>query len=339
MLYRGLWRADVTDDSLPVSARVLDQAIDWQLRLGDAEPTPHLSAELEGWLSADPEHRKAWAQLGGIDLQLGSVNNPSARRALQGAAKRQRRSVSARAILSLVMVCAIGIGLVLQAQPLQVWLADERTGTGEQRSLALADSSQVWLNSRSALDIHFDEQQRRLFLHSGEVLVETAPGADPRPFIVETRQGDLRALGTRFIVRSEGDSTRLIVLQSAVAALPGDSRDGRTVNAGEQIIMHRDHLGSRHAAPIAADAWTRGMLVVDDMPLGAFLAKLSEYRAGYIHLDPSLEGLRISGSFPLRDTDRALAALPPSLPVKIERHTDWWVKVVPAEPQQSPDGG
>ena len=79
------------------------------------------------------------------------------------------------------------------------------------------------------------------------------------------------------------------------------------------------------------------MLVVDDLPLGEFLKQLGEYRRGYLGLDPSLEPLRISGSFPLHDTDQALAALPASLPVRIERHTDWWVKVVPAEPVAAPD--
>ena len=38
--------------------------------------------------------------------------------------------------------------------------------------------------------------------------------------------------------------------------------------------------------------------------------------------------LRITGSFPLQDTDLALNALLPTLPVKIERHTAWWVTVV-----------
>jgi transmembrane sensor len=122
-----------------------------------------------------------------------------------------------------------------------------------------------------------------------------------------------------------------------VAALPSGLQAGRTVQAGEQVLMHRDHLDQNEQAPAAADAWSRGMLVVEDLPLAELLAKLREYRPGYLGLDPSLESLRISGSFPLHDTDRALAALPPSLPVQIERHTDWWVKVAPAQAASHPD--
>lgn len=73
------------------------------------------------------------------------------------------------------------------------------------------------------------------------------------------------------------------------------------------------------------------MLVVENQRLDTLLASLSEYRNGYLGVDPSIAGLRISGSFPLHDSDLALAALPPSLPVRIERLSDWWVRVVPAE--------
>lgn len=319
----------------PVSARVLDEAIAWQLRLGDGGASAQVSKEVQRWLNESTEHARAWAQLGGIDQQLGTINSPPARRALQINANSKRRTAG-RAFLGLALLCTLGMGMALQSQPLPVWLADERTGAGEQQSVTLADNSHIQLNSRSALDIRFDQQERRLFLYSGEVLVETAPGNDPRPFIVETEDGDLRALGTRFIVRREGDATRLIVLRSAVAALPGSLPAGRTVQAGEQVLMRHDHLDDNREAPVAADAWSRGMLVVEDLPLGELLAKLGEYRHGYLGLDPSLESLRISGSFPLHDTDRALAALPPSLPVQIERHTDWWVKVVPAHPVSHP---
>jgi transmembrane sensor len=321
----------------PVSARVLDEAIAWQLRIADGAADSQLGAELERWLNENTEHARAWAQLGGIDRRLGTINSPSARKALQASARSRPYRPASRVLIGMGVSCAVGIGLALQAQPLPVWLADERTGVGEQHSVTLADQSHIQLNSRSALDIRFDARQRRLFLHQGEVLIDTAPGGDQRPFIVQTDQGDLRALGTRFIVRREGDATRLIVLRSAVAALPGDLQAGRTLRAGEQVLMHRDHLGDSREAPVAADAWSRGMLVVENLPLAELLAKLSEYRQGYLGLDPSLESLRISGSFPLHDTDRALAALPPSLPVQIERHTDWWVKVVPAKPVADTD--
>jgi transmembrane sensor len=187
----------------------------------------------------------------------------------------------------------------------------------------------VRLNSASAVDIQFSDSQRAVRLHSGEILVQTAHG-DSRPFVVLTEHGSLRALGTRFLVRREGTSTRLTVLQSAVAAQPAEGNSERIIHSGEQVLMQRQRLGSVLPAPLSAAAWSHGMLVADNLRLEDLLNALGEYRSGYLGLDPSLADLRISGSFPLHDSDKALAALPPSLPVKIERVGNWWAKVVPA---------
>ena len=315
-----------------VSARALDEAIAWQLTLGGEDVGEREHHEFERWLAASAEHRLVWQQLGELQQHLAPASAPLLRRTLQRSeADLRRRRRLAGSAFGLLLSVGLGLGLLAQQRPLPDYLADEWTAAGEQRELQLADRSRVRLNSRSALDIDYTAQQRRLFLHSGEILVETGHG-DARPFFVDTPQGRLQALGTRFLVRREGDSTRLIVLQSAVAAQPSDAASREVVEAGQQRLMHRDGLGAESPAPLTADAWSRGMLVADAMPLGELIARLGEYRSGYLGVDEGLAKLPISGSFPLHDSDRALAALPASLPVRIEYLGDWWVKVVPAQP-------
>lgn len=316
---------------IAVSARALDEAIAWQLCLDSGEACPQQREEFERWLAARPEHARVWQQLGGIDQRLAAATAAPARRVLlQASGRRRGLGRVAGTALSLLLLSGLLLAQLAQQRPLSDYLADEMTARGEQRELVLPDHSQVRLNSRSALDIDFSGAQRQLFLRSGEILVQTAHG-DPRPFVVMTEQGQLRTLGTRFLVRREGAATRLIVLQSAVAARPqGDTRE-RVIQAGEQVLMHQQRLDEPASAPLAADAWSRGMLVADNLPLGELIDALAEYRSGYLGLDPRLASLRISGSFPLQDSDRALAALPPSLPVRIERHGPWWVTVKPAQ--------
>nr|NOY03409.1 amino acid ABC transporter substrate-binding protein [Gammaproteobacteria bacterium] len=170
--------------------------------------------------------------------------------------------------------------------------------------------------------------QRVIVLHQGEISVDTGH-QDPRPLLVRTDDGRLRPLGTRFLVRREAAGTRLEVLQASVAAMPHNSGDEQVLREGQQVLMHADGLGQVSAVPAGADAWTRGMLVVDDVRLGDLLAVLGKYRSGYLGVDAAVADLRVSGSFPLTDTDLALASLEPVLPVKVERHTQWWVKVTP----------
>lgn len=318
-----------------VSAKVLDEAIGWQLCLGSGAATDLEKAEFQLWQASNPEHARAWAQLNGLDQRLAGVSSQPARRALLRAAGSGKSRLRSGGVFGLLLAGVLGLGLAQQQRPLSDWLADERTAPGEQRDLTLPDRTHVRLNSRSALDIDFNPQQRRIFLRSGEILVETAHG-DTRPFIVATDDGELRALGTRFLVRHEAQGTRLIVLQSAVAAHPAQAEAERIIGEGQQVLMASSALGDIRAASPTADAWARGMLVVENMRLADLLDQLGDYRRGLLSVDPQVAELRISGSFPLNNTDLALAALPPSLPVQIQRHTDWWVRVIPAPAAEKP---
>ncbi len=313
--------------SKPVSARVLDAAIAWQLSL-DGGASAVEREEFAKWHAAHEEHARAWRQLGMLDQRFSVAAGP-ARNALVQSREGLRRRVRklGRGVASVVLVAGLALFAGERYLPVDYWLADQRTATGEQRTLRLTDGTVINLNTHSALDVRFDEKQRRIVLQEGEILIETGHN-DSRPFIVETRDGRMRALGTRFLVKREDQGTRLGVLQSAVAARAQAGQDEHVFKEGQQVLMRRDGLGPQQALNLGADAWTRGMLVVDNARLGDLIDELGRYRRGHLGVAPEVADLRITGSFPLQDTDLALNALLPTLPVKIERHTVWWVTVV-----------
>ncbi len=315
--------------SKPVSAHVLDAAIAWQLSLDSGNPVER--EEFAKWHAAHEEHARAWHQLGMLDQRFSVASGP-ARTALLQSRESIRRRVRklGSGVASLVAVIGLALFAGDRYLPIDYWLADQRTATGEQRTLRLTDGPLVNLNTHSAIDVRFDEKQRLIVLQEGEILVETGHG-DARPFIVETREGSLRALGTRFLVRREDDGTRLSVLQSAVAAHPQSSPEEQILHEGQQVLMRGNGLGPITALNLGADAWTRGMLVVDNARLEDLVRELARYRRGHLGLDPEIADLRITGSFPLHDTDKALNALLPTLPVQIEQHTPWWVTVAKAQ--------
>jgi transmembrane sensor len=293
--------------------------------------TPVEREEFAKWHAAHEEHARAWRQLGMLDQRFSVASGP-ARTALLQSRESIRRRV--RKLGSGVASIAAVLGLALFAGdrylPVDYWLADQRTATGEQRTLRLSDGTLINLNTHSAVDVRFDEKQRRVILQEGEILVETGHG-DARPFIVETREGSMRALGTRFLVKREEEGTRLSVLQSAVAAHPESSTEEQILHEGQQVLMRNNGLGPIIALNLGADAWTRGMLVVDNARLEDLVHELGRYRRGHLGVAPEIADLRITGSFPLHDTDLALSALLPTLPVQIEQHTPWWVTVAKAD--------
>ena len=315
--------------SRPVSAQVLDAAIAWQLSLDSGSPLER--EEFAKWHAAHEEHARAWRQLGMLDQRFSVANGP-ARAALLQSREGIRRRVRKLGSGLASVVAVIGLALFAGDRylPLDYWLADQRTATGEHRTVRLADGTVLNLNTHSAVDVRFDARQRLIVLQEGEIMVETGHG-DARPFIVETREGSMRALGTRFLVKREDQGTRLSVLQSAVAAHPQNHPEEQILREGQQVLIRNDGLDAVAALTPGADAWTRGMLVVDNARLEDLVHELARYRRGHLGVTPEVADLRITGSFPLHDTDKALSALLPTLPVQIEQHTPYWVTVAKAD--------
>jgi transmembrane sensor len=321
--------------SKPVSAQVLDAAIAWQLSLDSGNAVEREA--FAKWHAAHEEHARAWRQLGMLDQRFSVASGP-ARTALLQSRESIRRRVRKLGSGLASIVAVIGLALFAGDRylPIDYWLADQRTATGEQRILRLTDGTLINLNTHSAVDVRFDEKQRLIVLQEGEILVETGHG-DARPFIVETREGSMRALGTRFLVKREDEGTRLSVLKSAVAAHPESSPEEQILREGQQVLMRSNGLGPIIALNLGADAWTRGMLVVDNARLEDLVQELARYRRGHLGVTPEVADLRITGSFPLNDTEKALSALLPTLPVQIEQHTPWWVTVA-AKTEAKPVG-
>jgi len=313
----------------PVSTQVLDAAIAWQLCLDGDRGSEAEREEFAKWYAAHEEHARAWTQLGMLDQRFAgksTLTRAALLRSREGLGRQARRL--GRGIASIVVACGVILLLGERFLPVHYWLADQRTATGEQRTLRLADNTLLRLNTHSAVDVRFDAKQRRVILQDGEILVETGNHDDPRPFIVETRDGQMRALGTRFLVKRQDDGTLLSVLQSAVAAHPNADVTEHVLHEGQQMLIRSDTLGPMLTLAPGADAWTRGMLVVDNARLRDVVSELGRYRQGYLGVASDVADLRITGSFPLNNTDLALKALMPTLPVAIEQHTQWWVTVV-----------
>ncbi|MDG9929560.1 FecR domain-containing protein [Pseudomonas sp. GD04015] len=217
-------------------------------------------------------------------------------------------------------------------------LADQRTASGERRRLVLPDGTLLELNTATAVDVRFDEQQRSVVLHGGEILVGTAHDPLGRPFTVVTPEGRLVPVGTRFVVRRDdaptraSGVTRLAVTEGMVQIHPADGA-GETpvlVKASEQAYFSRHQVTAVQPLREAGLAWTEGVLVAEGMPLGDFIAELSRYHRGRLRCEAEVAHLRITGTWPLAadsPSEAILASLERQLPVRVRRFTRYWVTV------------
>lgn len=307
---------------------VLEAAATWYVQLNDGARDAVRQRAWQTWLQASPEHAAAWARVERLQQQWARIPQQAALSGL-GAAQTQRRQVLK--ILGVLLAAGGSTWLASEQLPYQSLLAQQRTGTRERRSLRLEDGTQLELNANTALDIRFDAGTRLVRLYQGEVLIQTARDPAQRPFIVQSENGSVRALGTRFSVRQLAAQTQVGVLQSAVEIRPLQlAGQPLRIKAGQQIRFDDSSLGSIAPLPANADAWTHGMLSVDDWRLGDFIAELGRYRPGVLRCAADVQQLKISGAFRIDDTDTVLENLSKSLPVRVRYLTRYWVSVEPA---------
>ena len=119
--------------------------------------------------------------------------------------------------------------------------------------------------------------------------------------------------------------------EGAVAVRPANDATAMRVIAAGQAARFTDIRVDAPSPVTDADiAWLDGMLVAANMRLADFLAEIDRYRPGRLRCDPAVADLRVSGTFPLADTDRILDALRGTLPVRIHFLTRYWTTVLPA---------
>uniref|UniRef100_UPI000D3CE3E7 FecR domain-containing protein n=1 Tax=unclassified Variovorax TaxID=663243 RepID=UPI000D3CE3E7 len=311
---------------------LIGEAAEWMMTLRYGDDARQAQAGFERWRQQSPAHREAWARaesLMGVFAQVPAGIGKDAFQALQRPGRRRGMG-----LLGALLVAGPAGWLAWRHTPWREWTADVATATGERRPMTLADGTRIVLNTASAVDIVFSATERRLRLQAGEVLVTTHADPSPtdRPFVVQTPQGSVRALGTRFSVRRlDDDTTRVAVFEHAVEvrALEGVPPAPRVLRAGQQADFDAGRVRAEAAVDASAALWAQGMLLARNMRLADVVAEMSRYRSGVLRCHPAVAGLRVSGAVSLADTDAGLALLARSLPLRIEHTTRYWVTVAP----------
>lgn len=295
------------------------EAAAWFSRLR-GRPSAAQRAAFARWQAESAEHARAWRE---VEASWSAAEGAGRRVAKEEAdllaaylhamdeAKAQRRKrMTRRAAGAGVAVLALAAAGTWLERPglLEDLAADHATARGEQRRIALPDGSSVLLDADTALSLAFTAEERRVQLRRGLAWFEVRPAA--LPFVAEAAGGEVRVLGTKFDLRIAGEEAVVTLAEGRVAVTAGAS--GRAVlEPGQRLRFGRQ--GVQAAEPVSLEqalAWREGRFAFYQMPLVEVLEEIGRYRPGRILvLDAALGGRRVSGSFPLADTDAALASL------------------------------
>ena len=316
--------------------RIVRQAADWLTVLMADEVSARDREDWMRWRCAHADHERAWQHLERWRDSFSHAAQASravpVRELLSRVPSRGRRN--AVKTLSVAMIAGSAGWLGWRSPAGQALRADYRTGTGECVEWQLPDGTACIQHDLCAVDVRFDGAFRCVVLRAGRVYIRTAAQEDPlhRPFVVDSAQGRVQTLGTVFTVAESDELTRVAVHSGAVALQPAQAGHSMLrIQAGESGQMDRRQARQLAAVRSAEDdlAWTRGQILADGLRLADFLADLQRYRPGLIVCHPAIADLRLSGVFPVADTDKVLAALANSLPVQVRTRTRFWVTVEP----------
>jgi transmembrane sensor len=207
------------------------------------------------------------------------------------------------------------------------------TRHGEQQTHRLADNSILHLNTDSAITIRFGKRERLVTLTSGQADFEVAHDPE-RAFRVFAGSAEVIAIGTRFDVRLDHESTVVTVVEGRVAVGPSPLLEKRGTSSSQHLLPRFVQVGADQqirvaegewpATPATVDAqrttaWLHRQIVFDEEPLERVVAEFNRYAPKPIEIvTPALRKLQISGVFATDDTDAFIAFLRSLKGVRVE---------------------
>lgn len=149
---------------------------------------------------------------------------------------------------------------------------------GGMYQIILPDSTNVWLNSESAITFSsdFNNQERRLISASGEVYFDVKHNAI-KPFIVYTEGQSVEVLGTHFNLQSyPGEGvTKTTLLEGSIQIDVGGQL--KRIKPEEQATLIDGNLSIKKVQALDVIAWKEGFFMFDNETLEDIMLKISRW--------------------------------------------------------------
>jgi transmembrane sensor len=308
------------------------QASRWLVRLESPDVSREDHRRFAEWMNASHEHRLAFEAVSATWDRLDGLRRlPSA----PGPVRARRNTFFAGAALAV----AIGAALLMTLAP---WRSHEAyaTAIGEHRTITFADGSTAELNAGTRLHVVFSRSSRRVTLDDGEALFDVRPDAK-RPFVVETRFGNMRVRGTSFVVRLMSQEARTTVIRGQVecdsapaglfasillAPFAAAARSMVAATTNDEIDLSRSGIERRPLqAPMVLRrlAWREGMLSFDGERLvDAAGAVARQTGVRFSFANAQVEDIRVGGYIGAKDVSGFVRLVEMNLHLDAERLPD-----------------
>ena len=259
-----------------------------------------LEAEASRLQRADPETDLRWKHLQNL---LASA---------EGAEPRPAAKFRLRPALAYgVAVAAVAVAGVLLFTP-GAGDVSYATDKGELTSVVLSDSSEVMLNHTSRLVVDRQSGRKgRYVVLEGEAFFRVRSTGEP--FVVETRAGTVRVLGTEFNVRMRGNRLEVAVVGGRVSVVGNTEVSSEiTLPAGTMIACVQGNALPAPEKILFADypGWIHQKLLFQRADLRTVLSEIESRFGVTVRVEnPALLNETITGALDSRSAEGAVATL------------------------------
>lgn len=305
--------------------RIESLAADWLARRDSGQWTDTDQQQLDAWIAASIAHRVAWLRLSSAwerGDRLGALRTPAipipapapAPQAARPATRLSRFSL--QRIAAGVLVAAAGTAWLGWQYTQEARGQHYATAVGARQQVALSDGSKLTLNTATQVRTAVNESGRKVWLDAGEAYFDIAHDK-AHPFVVMAGDRRITVLGTRFVVRRQGEQVNVTVeegrVQIAAAKPDAKSTEPTVLTRNQAAVTHADNVLVMSKAPKQVDdelSWREGKLVFDQTTLGDAAAQFNRYNTRKLVIaDPAIAQVRIGGSFDANNMSGFVALL------------------------------
>ena len=172
---------------------------------------------------------------------------------------------------------------------------------GGEYKIVLDDGTEIWLNSASELKYpaHFVGNERRVYL-KGEAYFQVLRN-EMIPFIVETRDMDVKVLGTSFNVSAYEDeeNSHTTLVEGRVEVDDKINGEKVTLTPGKQALLLGEEMIVREVNTKLYAMWRKDRFTFASEDMEGVIRKLSRwYNVDFFFSNSSMKQKRFTGSLP-----------------------------------------
>ena len=255
------------------------------------------------WAAVSPEREQELLEMKKVFL-ASFIQNGNAEAAGKKHSKVRRillGSLSAAAASALLVGTGYMVSSELHPQPALSALSISAP-SGQTASMMLSDSTTVWLNSNSELQVADGAKGERTVSLRGEAFFDVAKDPD-HPFVVKCGQRNIRVLGTSFNVSSYSPEHFAIDLLTGKVEMSDGNGFTCTLSPMERLEFNDGKYSKTQIGSTEERGWMDGFYHFSDISLRDVIRSIGNYYNVTIGFaDPSLADLRCSCTFRKEDS-------------------------------------